>query len=106
MTVIKATNLPFAISKEEITQFCQKNGIAKLSLFGSVLRQDFRPDSDVDILVSFLSDRKVSFLDLARMERELSVLFSGRKIDLRTPKELSPYIRDLVINEAVVQYGN
>jgi predicted nucleotidyltransferase len=106
MTAVKATNLPFAISKEELTQFCQKNGIAKLSLFGSVLRQDFRPDSDVDVLVNFLSDRKVSFLDLARIERELSVLFAGRKIDLRTPKELSPYIRDRVINEALVQYGN
>jgi len=90
---------------DKIAEFCKRNRIRKLSLFGSALREDFREDSDVDLLVEFQTGTAPSFLDLARMERELAGLFGGRKIDLRTPKELSRYFRDEVLSSASVQYA-
>ena len=76
-----------------------------MSLFGSVLRSDFRPDSDVDVLVEFLPDQGQGFLGLARMQAELSDFLDGRKVDLRTPDELSRYFRDKVLAQAQVQYA-
>lgn len=93
------------IPTDKVTAFCQRNGIRKLSLFGSALREDFRPDSDIDLLVEFRAGSAPSLLDLARMERELSALLGGRKVDLRTPKELSRYFRDEVLSAASVQYA-
>jgi len=90
---------------DKIAEFCKRNGIRKLSLFGSVLRPDFRPDSDIDLLVEFRAGAAPSLLDLARMERELSAVLGGRKVDLRTPKELSRYFRDEVLSTASVQYA-
>jgi len=87
-----------------IERFCLDNGIRKLSLFGSVLRDDFRPDSDIDVLVEFLPDAHVGFFELFDMQEELSHLFGGRKVDLRTPNEISHYFRDRVISEAELQY--
>ena len=87
-----------------IEQFCQRNGIRRLSVFGSILGPRFRADSDVDLLVEFEPERSPGFLGLARMERELSALLGGRKVDLRTPAELSRYFRDRVLTSAVVQY--
>jgi hypothetical protein len=81
--------------KESIAAFCRKWKIAELALFGSVLRSDFRPDSDVDVLVTFMPEARPSLLDLARMERELQGIF-GREVDLvdRTAVERSRnYIR-------------
>ncbi|HBL10148.1 MAG TPA: nucleotidyltransferase [Cyanobacteria bacterium UBA11162] len=98
--------LPIKIPKEEIEQFCQRHHIRKLSLFGSVLRDDFTPESDIDFLVEFEMGKTPGFFKLARMERELSEMLEGRKIDLRTPEELSIYFRDRVIAEAVVQYDS
>ena len=99
--------LPIAISQQALQQFCTRYHIRKLSLFGSVLRSDFTPQSDIDCLVEFKADYMPTLLALARMERELSPLMENRKIDLRTPEELSPYFRDKVMREAVVQYdGN
>lgn len=72
-------------------------------LFGSVLREDFRPESDIDVLVEFLPETQASLLDMARMQRELSSLL-GRKVDLRTPAELSKHFRSEVMAEAEVQY--
>jgi hypothetical protein len=90
---------------EKVAEFCKRNRIRKLSLFGSALRDDFRPDSDLDLLVEFQTGAAPSLIDLARMERELSAIIGGRKIDLRTPKELSRYFRDEVLSTASVQYA-
>ncbi len=101
-----AHTLPIDISKDKIAEFCQRHHIRKLSLFGSVLRDDFRPDSDVDVLVEFESGRTPGYFKLVSMEMELSEILEGRKIDLRTPNELSIYFRDRVMAEAVVQYDS
>ena len=93
------------IPADKIAEFCKRNRIRKLSLFGSVLRPDFRPDSDIDLLVEFRAGAAPSLLDLARMERELSAVLGGRKVDMRTPKELSRYFRDEVLSTASVQYA-
>ena len=98
----KAGNV--VVVEQVLHQFCKRNFIVKLSLFGSVLREDFTDESDVDFLVEFEADRTPTFFGLARMERELSELLDGRKIDLRTSEELSPYFRDKVIEEAVNLY--
>ena len=94
---------PFPISRDRLAEFCQQNHIRRLSLFGSALDERFGPDSDVDILVEFEPGVSVSLLDMARMEMELTHMI-GRKVDLRTPKELSRYFRDKVLASAVVQY--
>jgi len=95
--------LPVAIPKEFLESFCVRNHIRKLSLFGSALTPRFRPESDVDVLVEFDSGARITYLDLAGMEMELAELL-GRKVDLRTPRELSRYFRDQVVHEALVQY--
>jgi predicted nucleotidyltransferase len=91
------------IPKERIAEFCRRNHIRRLALFGSVLRDDFTPESDVDVLVEFEPDARVGLLGLARMEIELGELL-GRKVDLNTPGFLSDYFRDEVLTEAEMQY--
>jgi len=93
------------IPADKVAEFCKRNRIRKLSLFGSVLRDNFRPDSDIDLLAEFQAGAAPSLLDLARMERELSAILGGRKVDLRTPKELSRYFRDEILSTATVQYA-
>jgi uncharacterized protein len=93
-----------AVPRNQLDGFCRRNHIAKLSLFGSVMREDFGPDSDVDVLVEFDEGHAPGFFGLARMEEELSTLF-GRKVDLRTPQDLSRYFRDEVTRSAAVQYA-
>jgi predicted nucleotidyltransferase len=95
--------LPLDIPKTKITQFCQKHHISKLSLFGSILRDDFQANSDVDFLVEFEAEYIPGFIRLATMENELSEIV-GRKADLRTLAELSPYFRMEVSETSVVQY--
>jgi len=90
---------------EILEQFCRKNRIRKLSLFGSVLRDDFRQESDIDVLVEFEKDGVPGLLGISRMERELSQIFGGRKVDLRTPEDLSKYFRQQVLSTAEVQYA-
>ena len=90
---------------DKVAEFCKRNRIRKLSLFGSALTGDFRPDSDVDLLVEFSPGATPSLLDLARMERELSAILGSRKVDLRTFKELSRYFRDEILATATVQYA-
>jgi predicted nucleotidyltransferase len=92
-----------AIDRKQIADFCRRNHIRKLALFGSVLRADFTPDSDVDVLVEFKPGHPVGLIRLAGIERELSALL-GRKADLRTPADLSRYFRDEVVAAAEVQY--
>lgn len=91
------------INHEQIAAFCRRHRIRKLSLFGSVLRDDFRPESDIDVLVEFEPDARVGMIALAGMEIELGLLL-GRKVDLNTPGFLSRYYRDRVLAEAQVQY--
>lgn len=98
-------NPKLSIPQEQIAAFCQKHGIRRLSIFGSALREDFRPDSDVDVLVEFEPDRIPTLFDIAGMEQELSSLLNGRKVDLRTPGDLSRYFRQQVMEEAEVQYA-
>jgi uncharacterized protein len=95
--------LPILISPETIAQFCQRHHIHKLSLFGSILRQDFTDASDVDFLVEFEPKHIPGYFRLTGMELELSEII-GRKADLRTPNELSHYFRQQVLEEALVQY--
>ena len=97
-------NKNLQIPHEKITEFCIKNKIKKLSLFGSVLTDSFNPGSDIDILVEFEPSKGPTLLGLARMERELSEIL-GRKVDLRTPQELSIYFRNKVLSTAQVQYA-
>jgi predicted nucleotidyltransferase len=91
------------IPNDKIAEFCRRNRIRRLALFGSVLRDDFRPDSDVDVLVEFEPEARVGLLTLADMEIQLSELL-GRKVDLNTPGFLSRYFRDEVLAEAEVRY--
>jgi uncharacterized protein len=98
-------NIPLSVSKDEIASFCRERGIRRLAFFGSVLRSDFRPDSDVDVLVEFEPDRIPGLLGVARIEREFSALLGNRKVDLRTAEDLSPYFRQTILAEAKVQYA-
>jgi len=90
------------IPKEKLAEFCRRNRIRKLAFFGSVLRDDFTPESDVDVLVEFEPGTRVG-LRFFGMERELSEIL-GHKVDLNTPGFLSKYFRDEVIAEAEVLY--
>jgi predicted nucleotidyltransferase len=93
------------IPKDRIASFCRERGIRRLAIFGSALRSDFGPDSDIDVLVEFEPERIPGLFGIARMERELSALLGGRKVDLRTPEDLSRYFRQSVLYEAEVQYA-
>ena len=89
---------------DRIADFCRRHGIRRLALFGSVLRDDFGPESDLDVLVEFLPETRVGLFGIAAMQRELSEII-GRQVDLRTPGDLSRYFRDRVLKEAVEQYA-
>ncbi len=94
--------LPITINRAKIMEFCRKHHIRRLAFFGSVLRDDFRPDSDVDVLVEFEPEHTPGLAFFA-MEVELSEIL-GRKVDLNTPNFLSPYFRAQVEAEAEAQY--
>lgn len=93
------------IDPDTLAAFCRRNGIRRLSLFGSALKGTARPDSDIDLLVEFEPDRIPGLIAMAGMELELTDLMNGRKVDLRTPGDLSRYFRDEVVREAAVQYA-
>jgi predicted nucleotidyltransferase len=92
-----------SVPKNTIARFCRRHHIHRLSLFGSVLRNDFGPDSDIDVLVEFEPGHVPGF-GIVDMESELSRVL-GRKVDLRTPAELSRYFREQVVKEAEVKYS-
>ena len=92
------------IPKEILAQFCETYHIRKLSLYGSALRDDFKSDSDIDILIEFEPGFKTGLLKMARMENELSGIL-GQKVDLRTPGDLSRYFRQEVLESAEVEYA-
>jgi hypothetical protein len=88
---------------KKIDEFCQRHHIRKFSFFGSVLRSDFGTDSDIDVLVEFAPGKVPGFFKIARLEAELGIIF-GRKVDIRTPTELSRYFRDEVVKSSRVEY--
>ena len=91
------------IPQESLAEFCRRRRIRRLALFGSVLRDDFGPGSDVDVLVEFEVEAVVGYFELADMEMELTEVF-GHKADIRTLAELSPYFRNEVLASAETQY--
>ena len=95
--------LPIAIPKEFLGEFCERNHIRKLSLFGSVLTPRFRPESDIDVLVEFDPGHTPGLLGLAGMEIEISERM-GRKVDLRSAEDLSRYFRDEAVASALPQF--
>ncbi len=96
-------SLRIAVDHERIADFCRRNHIVSLSFFGSVLRDDFGPDSDVDVLVEFEPGSMPSLFGLVRMQRELSEIVE-RQVDFKTPGFLSRYVRDRVLAEALEEY--
>jgi predicted nucleotidyltransferase len=97
-------DLQIGIDKDQVAAFCRKHHIRKLALYGSVLRSDFRDDSDVDVLVEFDPAHIPGLMALVEMEEGLSAIL-GRKADMRTAEDLSRYFRDEVVGTAVVQYA-
>lgn len=97
-------NRAIELPKEKIAEFCRAHHIRRLAVFGSTLRSDFWPDSDIDILVEFEPEHIPGLFGMARLERELSALLGGYKVDLRTPADLSRYFRQEVLKEAEVRY--
>jgi hypothetical protein len=92
------------IPQDRIEAFCRRHRIRKLALFGSILRDDFRPESDVDVLVEFEPGRSPG-LGIVDLQEELSALFGGRPVDLVTAQSLHRLIRSRVLENAVVQYA-
>ena len=95
--------LKIDINKEKLAEFCRKHHIRKLWLFGSALRDDFRDDSDVDVLIEFEPGSSIGLLGLSEIQWELSELF-GLPVDARTLPELSHYFRERIAQEALEFY--
>jgi len=91
------------ISKDKLAGFCKKNHIRKLSVFGSAVRGELQSGSDIDLLVEFEPDLTPGLFSIVKMEMELTEML-GRKVDLRTPEDLSQYFRDEVVRNAELQY--
>jgi predicted nucleotidyltransferase len=93
------------IDEQTIAAFCRRHGVVRLSLFGSALRDDFGPQSDVDLLVEFKPGQRISLFDMGGMAMELQGLV-GREVDLRTPEDLSTYFRDDVLRNMRPLYAD
>ena len=96
-------NIP-QYNKDKLADICGKYHITRLSIYGSAIRDDFAADSDIDVLIEFEPGRTPGFFGMYDIEQELTAVFSGRQIDLRTPQDLSKYIRDKILDQAEVQY--
>lgn len=92
------------VDREQLAELCRRYQIRRLSFFGSILRDDFQPDSDVDVLVEFEPGYSTGLFGLANLEKELSSLFGGRKVDLILQNAINRWIRRQVLSEAEVQY--
>ena len=90
---------------ERVTEFCRRHHIRRLSVVGSVLREDFRPDSDIDVLIEFDSEHRPGMVGLHELEEELSGLYAGHRVDLLNPKYLNRRIRDRLLQEAEVLFA-
>ena len=102
---MSTATLPIRVEVDGLAEFCRTHGIHKLWLFGSVLRGDFSPESDVDILVDFEPGHVPGFIGLARLETGLSQYFEGRKIDLNTLGGFRRTRRQQILDKAIVVYG-
>lgn len=91
--------------RDKLAEFCRRHSIERLSLYGSALHGTARPDSDLDILVEFAAGKEPGLIGLAAIEADLSTLLGGRRVDLRTPQDLSPHFRGDVLRTAEVQYA-
>lgn len=91
--------------RDGLAEFCRRHFIERLSLFGSALHGNARPDSDLDILVEFATGKEPGLIGLASIEADLSALFGGRRVDLRTPQDLSSHFRGEVLRTAEIQYA-
>ncbi len=100
----QSISVSFDLPLEQIRAYCQQQPVRRLALFGSILRDDFSADSDIDMLVEYEPDAPITLLDMAQQELELTDLI-GRKVDLRTRHELSPFFRDEVLTEAIDIYN-
>ena len=96
--------LRIEIDEENIARLCRHYGVRRLSFFGSVVRDDFGPDSDVDVLVEFESDANAGLFELVDLQKDLSELV-GRAVDLHTPASLSHFFRDKIVSSAEVAYA-
>lgn len=101
---MKKNRIRIKLPKQKIAEFCRRHHIRKLAVFGSALREDFRPKSDVDVLVEFAPEHTPGLIGLAGMEIELSALLGGRKVDMNTPLCLSSFFREEVLGEAQPVY--
>lgn len=90
--------------EDQLAEFARRNHVRRLSPFGSILSDEFDAESDVDVLIEFFAGATPVFFAFACMQMELTNLL-GRRVDLRTPNDLSRYFRDSVMREAVVQYA-
>ena len=97
-------SIAFDINREEVVEFCRRHHICRLALFGSVLREDFRPDSDIDVLVEFEPDHIPGLITLMKIQLEFSALI-GRQADFRAPGDLHHSFRDTVTAEAETLYA-
>jgi len=101
---MKTNHIKVKLPKQKVADFCRRYNIRRLAVFGSALREDFRPDSDLDVLVEFEPGHTPGLIRLAGMEIELSALLGGRKVDINTPLCLSQFFRDEVLAEAEPVY--
>jgi uncharacterized protein len=99
-----ATRCRISVPDEALSAFCKVHGVRRLAFFGSVIRADFGPESDVDVLVEFEPGETPGLIGMASMELELGDIL-GRRVDLRTPADLSRYFRDEVIRTSEVRYA-
>ena len=97
-------SLRIEVDEEGIARLCRHYGVRRLSFFGSVVRDDFGPDSDVDVLVEFESDANAGLFEFVDLQKDLSELV-GRVVDLHTPASLSHFFRDKIVSSAEVAYA-
>ncbi len=88
-----------SVEKKRLAAFCRQHHISRLAFYGSVLRDDFHPESDIDVLVEFEKAHAPGLFGIARMERELSAVLDGRKVDLRTPEDLTLFVVFCILGE-------
>jgi uncharacterized protein len=105
MATKNSSRVKIKVPKQELADFCRRYNVQKLALFGSVLGENFRADSDVDVLVSFQPNAKIGFITFSRMQRELAELFK-RPVDLVPMDGLKPVIRDSVLSNIEEVYAS
>lgn len=94
------------VPRASVADVCRLYGIRELALFGSAVRDDFAPESDVDVLVDFQPEAHPTLFTLARLQEELERVFSGRQVDLVMKSSVSPYLANRIMRERVVVYGS